>query len=365
MKRILRSQGFVTVLGALVLAAVAAVAYLVVFDPVKKTVAYCAVMPDAVGLYPGNHVTSLGIPIGTVNSVRPEGTGVRVDFEVQQERVLRGEVTATTVSDTLVADRNLAVLGEPGAAPWDRSTCITKTFTPKSISQTLQGFSQLAGQLTGGGKPGEQTRIRDSVVAFEAATSGTGPALNKLITDLGDALRAPDAAIGHIGGLLDSYGRLMSSIAMNWDDIRIVLLRASEGIAFINELWGRVVQLIDSLLVILPWLNSIAREYGRPILGALDGALPGLRLLSANVATLRQLVEMIPPIVQFFEEVIDPATGRPQLTYAAPKVGLSREQADQICAALNAVLPGHCDGAENGLADVNLVSLVLGTVGAR
>ncbi|MEU2255286.1 MlaD family protein [Nocardia xishanensis] len=365
MTRILRSQGFVTALGALVLALVAAIGYLVVFDPARKTVAYCAVMPDAIGLYPGNHVTALGIPIGTVNSVRPEGTGVRVDFEVQEDRALRGEVTATTVSDTLVADRDLAVLGEPGAAPWDRSTCITKTFTPKSISQTLQGFSQLAGQLTGGGNPGEQTRIRDSVVAFEAATSGTGPELNKLITDLGDALRAPDAAIGRIGGLLDSYSRLMSSIALNWDDIEIVLMQATEGIAFINELWSRVVQLIDSLLVILPWLNSIAREYGRPILGALDGALPGLRLLSANVAGLQQLVSMVPPIVQFFEEVIDPATGRPQLTYAAPKVALPRAEADRICAALNGLRPGHCDGAESGLSDVNLVSLVLGTVGAR
>lgn len=362
----LGSPGFVTVVGALLLAVVTVVGYVIVFDPMKKTIAYCAMMPDAVGLYPGNHVTMLGIPVGTVTSVRPDGTAVRVEFEMEADHALQGEVTATTVSDTLVADRNLAVLGEVNATTaWNNARCITKTFTPKSISETLQGFSKVAAQLNGGENPGEQSRVRDGVQAFEQATSGTGPALNALIKDLGTALRAPDAAIGHIGGMLDSYAALMESINLNWDDITVVLNQAQEGITFINGIWGRVVQLVDSLLVILPWLNELSREWGRPLLGALDGALPGLRLLSANVGSLTEIVKMIPPIVEFFEQMIDPATGRAQLTYAAPKVALPQEQADQICATLNAVLPGRCDTAENGLAGVNLVSLVLGSVGAR
>ncbi|WP_194813535.1 MlaD family protein [Nocardia sp. XZ_19_385] len=358
-KRILGAPGFVTVAGALALSIVTIIAYLIVFDPMKKTISYCAMMPDAVGLYPGNHVTMLGIPIGTVDTIRPEGAGVRVEFQLEAERALRGEVTATTVSDSLVADRNLAVLGDAMSADrWDPGTCITKTFTPKSISQTLQGFSQLADQLNGATRPGERTRIHDSVLAFEHATAGTGPALNKLIKDLGQALRAPDAAIGHIGSLLDSYSGLINSIAMNWDMITDVLARAGTGIAFINELWDTAVRLINSLLVILPWFNEMAREWGRPLLGALDGALPGLRLLAANVATLQQIVTMIPPIVDAFAQMLDPVTGKPRLTYAPPKVALPQEQADQICAAVNALVPGKCR------TDANLVPLLLGSAGA-
>ncbi|MEV0251530.1 MlaD family protein [Nocardia sp. NPDC050712] len=358
LKRILGAPGFVTVAGTLVLAVVTILAYLVVFDPMKKTISYCALMPDAVGLYPGNHVTMLGIPIGGVDSIRPDGTGVRVEFHLNAEHALRGEVTATTVSDSLVADRDLAVLGDSMSADrWDPRTCITKTFTPKSISQTLQGFSQLAGQLNGATQPGERTRIHDSVLAFENATAGTGPALNKLIKDLGRALRAPDAAVGHIGALLDSYAGLMNSIAVNWDDITVVLARASTGIAFINQLWNTTVQLINSLLVILPWLNELAREWGRPLLGALDGALPGLRLLSANVGTLQQLITMIPPIVDSFVRILDPVTGKPRLTYAPPRVALPREQADQICAAVNVLVPGRCR------TDASLVPLLLGSAG--
>lgn len=365
MKRLLAAPGFVTVVGALVLAVVAVAGYLIAFEPNKKTLSYCALMPDAVGLYTGNQVTTLGIPVGTVTAIRPEGTAVRVDFEVAADHPLRGQPTATTLSDSLVADRTLAVFGEPAAqADWDRSRCLTKTFTPKSISQTLDGFSQLASQLGGGDDPAEQTRIRDGVNAFRTATADTGPRLNALIKDLAAALRQPDAAIGNIGHLIDAFASITASISINWDDIATVLVRASTGIAFINDLWGRVVQIADSLLVLLPWLNRLARDYGRPLLGALDGAVPGLRLLAANVGSLQQVVNMIPSIVDAFQQTIDPATGWPRITYAAPRVALPQEQADQICGVINAVNPGRCQG-ENGLTATNLVPLILGSVGAR
>ncbi|MFI9504011.1 MlaD family protein [Nocardia sp. NPDC052566] len=366
MKRVLASPGFVTVVGALLLAVAAVAGYLVVYNPMKPTLSYCAMMPDAVGLYPGNHVTMLGVTVGTVTAIKPEGAGVRVDFEVDADHPLRGQPTATTVSDTLVADRNLAVLGEPKASTtWDRGRCLTKTFTPKSISESLQGFSELAAQLSGRDNAKEQTRIRDSVNAFQTATSGTGPKLNALIRDLATALRKPDAAIGNIGALIDAVASIADSMAVNWDDIKTMVTLANTGIDFINMLWERVVTLVNSLLVILPWLNRLARDYGRPLLGALDGAVPGLRLIAANVGTLKELVEMIPPIVDAFETVIDPATGWPRVTYAAPRVALPQDQAEQVCAAINAVTPGRCPSAENGLAGVNLVPLVLGMVGAR
>ncbi|MFC9897972.1 MlaD family protein [Nocardia sp. NPDC127579] len=360
LKRIAGAPGFVSVAGALALAALTVLAYLIVFDPVRKTVGYCALLPDAVGLYPGNHVTMRGIPVGTVDSVRPEGIGVRVEFRIEAERVLYGEVTATTVADSLVADRDLAVLGEAGStAAWDPRHCVRKTFTPKSISATLQSFSRLAEQLNGVTVPGERTRIQDGVLALADATAGTGPALNRLIKDLGQALRAPDAAVGHLGALLDSYADLINSIALNWDDITATLARTGAGIAFINQLWNTMVQLIDSLLVILPWFNDLAREWGRELLGALDGALPGLRLLAANAGTLQQILTMIPPIVDSFTQVLDPVTGRPRLTYAPPRVALPPAQSEQICAAIGTLAPGRCH------TGASLLPLLLGSAGNR
>ncbi|WP_433526284.1 MlaD family protein [Nocardia pseudovaccinii] len=361
MKRLLGSPGFVTIIGGIVIAVVAVAGYLVAFRPMEHKLGYCAIMPDAVGLYVGNHVTMLGMPVGTVTSVEPQGDGVRVEFDVKAGHPLRGQVSATTVSDTLVADRDLAVLGEPGGTAWKRDTCITQTFTPKSITESLSAFSRLASELDTHGAPG----ISDSVAAFQKATAGTGPAINALIKDLGTALRAPDAAIGHIGALIDALGQLSASISTNWADIKTALVNAGAGIAFVNEIWQKVVQLVDSLLVDLPMFNDISRKYGREILRGLDDLAPYLRLLSADVGTLQQVVDMIPALVGAFQRAIDPRTGQVKLTYAPPKVTLPQENAEQICATVNAVLPGRCRSVANGLGDVDLAALVFAPVGAR
>lgn len=366
MKRFLGSQGFITLVGVAAIAIVAVAAYLIAFDPLKKTVGYCAIMPDSIGLYPGNDVTMLGLSVGTVNSVHPEGASVRVSFDIDADHPLYGEVTATTVSDTILADRDLEVLGDnKSRIPWDRGTCITKTFTPKSISQTLEAFSALADELTGHGDPAEKERLRNGVRAFDQSTEGTGPRLNQLIKDLGTALRQPDAAIGHIGDLIDAFGSIAESIAVNWGDIKIALTQAPEGFAFVNSMWNRTVQIVDALLVILPWFNTIAHKYGRPILRGLDALVPKLTLISANIGTLQQLLGMIPAVVTAFEQFIDPETGAAKVTYAAPKVALPQENADQICGVVNAVLPGRCASSADGMVNVDLMPLVLGLAGGQ
>lgn len=366
MKRLLGSRGFVTAAGVALVALIAVAGYFVAFDPMKKVIGYCAIMPDSIGLYPGNHVTTLGIPVGSVTAVTPENGSVRVNFTVDARHPLHGKATATTVSDTLVADRDLEVLGDSAATDrWSETTCLTETFTPKSITQTLAAFSSLAGQLNGNGDPAQRDRLRDGVQALDGATSGTGPKLNQLIKDLGTALDHPDAAIGHLGSMLDAFASLADSVALNWDDIKVALTQAGPGITFINSVWGATIQIVDSLLVILPWFDTIAHKYGRSILNGLDAAVPKLKLLSAGIASLQQLLQMIPAVVSAFGQFIDPQTGQVRVAYAAPRVALPPESAAAVCAALDALRPGKCHRDGNGLTTADLVPLALGMAGAR
>ncbi|WP_084436322.1 MlaD family protein [Aldersonia kunmingensis] len=363
MKGFLASRGLVSVVGALVVAALAVVAYFVVINPVERTNAYCAIMPDAIGLYPGNHVTMRGMPVGSVTSIEPEGAGVRVDFDMSAKYPLTGDVMATTVAETLVADRNLAVVGDvTSPQEWPGDTCITKTFTPKSITETLAAFSKLSQELSGDDDANNQ-RIRQSIEAVDVATSGTAPRLNALINRLADVLRSPNAAIGHIGALVDSTGSLANSIAANWGDIKIALVNSGPGIALINQVWDEATKTTDSMIVLFPWFNSITREYGRPILAGLDSSAPSLSMLAAQVGTLEQLISMVPSIANAFEQVSDPQTGRLQVTYASPKVALPVATSAAVCTAINGVAPGQC--GHNGLAQVDLVPLVLGLAGAQ
>ncbi|MGW6425123.1 MlaD family protein [Nocardia sp. NPDC055053] len=365
--RILASRGFVSVTGVAALAAMVTTAYLTVVQPIHKTMSYCAVMPDAIGLYVGNHVTLLGIPVGSVTAIAPQGKQVRVDFTVDSRYSLPVDAAAATVSQTLVADRDLAVLGNRGAeGQWDPHTCISNTLTPKSISETLDALSNLADELNGGSDPAQQNQIGGGLSALDNSTTDLGPRINDIIHKLGVALAAPDAAIGHIGAVVDALTSLSASAAGGWGDIKSMLTRFAPVLDQVNnELVAPVIEILDSLFRFLPIFNEITTMYGSVIHRGLGATVPLVRLLAANIGTLHEIVSMIPSITTALTESIDPATGAVAIDYAPPKVAVPTQDSQQVCAAINAVAPGHCTDAANGLVDVELVQLVLGMAGAR
>ncbi|WP_233530066.1 MlaD family protein [Antrihabitans stalagmiti] len=364
MNRILASRGFMSITGVFVMGALVLVGYFIAFDPAKKMQSYCAIVPDSIGLYTGNHVTMLGVAVGTVTDVQPQKDSVRVDFDVDADYPLRGAVSATTVSDTLVADRNLAVLGEGEATEWNPDECITRTLTPKSMTQTLNALGNLADQLNGGENPVDADRINDGISAVDKAIAGTGPRINELIKKLGVALNSPDAAIGHIGDLIDVLNELSASVSTGWGDIKTMLVPFAGVLDYVNEqVWLPIAGIIDSLRVLIPVLNDITTMFGEPILQVLDATVPVVKFIGANVGTLQEIITMIPPIVTAFSQSTNPQTGAPALTYAPPKVAIPQSNAHEVCAAVNVISPGRCASADDGLATVDLLSVVLGSAG--
>ena len=55
----------------------------------RKATALC---PRAVGLFQGSEVRVLGVPVGSVTKVEPQGTRVKVEFEWDEERKVPGDV---------------------------------------------------------------------------------------------------------------------------------------------------------------------------------------------------------------------------------------------------------------------------------
>ncbi|MGA6204124.1 MlaD family protein [Nocardia testacea] len=351
----------------LVLAGVCVAAYLVLTGAGKSMRSYCAMMPDAVGLYQGSHVTMRGIPVGSVTRIEPSGDGVRVDFTVEADHPLRGDVSAVTLSDTLVADRNLAILSAPRPAPeWGASRCITRSLTPKSMTETLNALSKLATELSTPDDPGTRGTVSAGLSALDTAVSGTGPALNELIFKLGDALKSPDAATGRVGELIDAISTLGAVLKNNWGDLKHMLTRLGGMLDQANsEVIAPFIEIVDGLRVILPWFNDITTTFGQPLLNIVHATIPLVRWAGANVATLEQLVTMIPALADAFQRSVDPSTGQAALAYAPPKVALGPGDAAQVCSAIDATLPGRCRGADNGLVEIDLVPLVLALAGAR
>ena len=61
-----------------IVAALLIAAGLFVYHAVAPTTTFTAYFSETIGVYPGSTVRILGVPVGTVNSVTPDGTRVKV-----------------------------------------------------------------------------------------------------------------------------------------------------------------------------------------------------------------------------------------------------------------------------------------------
>ncbi|WP_040690167.1 MlaD family protein [Nocardia vinacea] len=364
--RILGSRGLMSAAVILVLVLAPGIGLkLTKSEPAVRS--YCADMPDAIGLYQDSAVTIMGIQVGKVTDVESQGGTARVRFTVRADRKLAPDVGAVTVSNTILADRNLALIGpEPKGAGWNPGTCITKTLTPKSLSETFDALAKLSDQLNSDKDPAQRTALGDGIDTLDRATDGTGEQINSLILQLSRALESPDAAVGHLGQLLDDLSNLAHRAHNGWSDLATIIPRLTQTFSDINTLaFPPVIDLVAALAGLLPELNEVIMTLGSPALRALD-TIPDLpQLISSGVGSLADIIRMAPSIAAGFTGAIDPVGGQVTIGYAPPKLALPQQQTDQICAALKAVAGQQCQSTGNGAVTVPALPVLLAAVSAK
>src|SRR4051795_5878126 len=64
-----------------------------------------AYFPSAIGLYVGNSVRVLGVDMGVITGVQPQGDRVRVEMEYDRSIAVPADAQAAIIAPSLVSDR--------------------------------------------------------------------------------------------------------------------------------------------------------------------------------------------------------------------------------------------------------------------
>ncbi|WP_054815000.1 MCE family protein [Nocardia arizonensis] len=160
------------------------------------TITITAQFDSGAGLYQGNAVSVLGMPIGKVTRIDPKGTHVDVTMEVDSTVALPADVKAVTLSTSILTDRHVeltpAYRGGPRLAD-NAHIDLTRTKTPVELERLLAAADTMSTQLRG---PTRGTGpIADLLAAADAATAGNGPGMRAALDQLSAALR-----VGSDGG---------------------------------------------------------------------------------------------------------------------------------------------------------------------
>jgi phospholipid/cholesterol/gamma-HCH transport system substrate-binding protein len=134
------------------------------FWPGAGTVQATAHFPRAVGLFVGSDVRILGVKVGEVSEVVPEGTSVRVEFEYDDKYKVPSDAKAAVVAPSVVSDRYVQLTpvyrGGPTLAD-GADIPLEQTATPVELDRIFSSLNDLNVALgpEGANKDGALSRL--------------------------------------------------------------------------------------------------------------------------------------------------------------------------------------------------------------
>ena len=176
----------------------------------------------AVGIYPGGDVRILGVAVGTIDKVTPQGKNVRVDMSLQRDVDVPADAGAVLVSPSVVSDRYVQLAPVyKGGPKMDDGAVIprNKTATPVELDEVYRSLNQLTTALGPQGANADGA-LTDLLNTGAANLGGNGQALADSIKHLGELGTTLSGNSDEFFGTVDNLQRFTSMLAANDDQVR-------------------------------------------------------------------------------------------------------------------------------------------------
>ncbi|MCF6742879.1 MCE family protein [Blastococcus sp. KM273128] len=162
---------------------------------------------QAVGLYAGSDVRILGIDVGEITDVRPEGDRVRVEMLIDDGYDIPADADAVVLAPSLVSDRYVQFAPVYSGGPTMRDGAevpVERTATPVELDAVYGALDELSTALgpTGANADGA---LADLIDVGAANLQGNGDALNRTLTGFSQAV---ETLAENRDGLFDSVENL-------------------------------------------------------------------------------------------------------------------------------------------------------------
>ncbi|BBZ10059.1 ABC transporter substrate-binding protein [Mycobacterium branderi] len=332
---------------------------------------YCAILPDSVGLYVGNHVTQMGYPIGEIRKIEPRDTEVKVVFSLDGRRPVPTGVRAVTRSPSILADRALELVGNyTGGPKLKPGECVplNQNATPLSISRIIGSATDFVNTVN----PEGSTNIADALRGIDEAMAGQGDRANQLLVRSSRLLDNPDQAISQMGEITRNIAELTSMLRANRAplkqeiiDLPVIAPNLVKSLHGAGEFDAPVADLLAAV-------KDIELELGPELQNALDETGELMRIFSPHYKGLANMLNFVP-------RMISGANGEPPgavaggiakhlnnhsfsvLTWRPPLYRIPTPNGLLACGVMNASAPGSCAdvGGRPYAVDVALLQYVL------
>lgn len=341
-------------------AAVAALGGSWALPPESQHAEYCAIMPDSVGLYVDNPVTQMGYQIGKVKAITPTALDVRVDFAVTQPRRFPRDVKAIIRSTSILADRELELVGNYESGPeLPAGGCIplARSSTPKSLSEMIGSATNFINSVN----PDGSSNIGGPVRELDRAIHNKGADVNKLLTTSSAVLDSPDQAVSDIGSIVTNLGQLTTTLTEIRGPLKEILYDAQASTPDVNNAVVGGHAIVSGVIWAAPLVEDLELHLGQEIQFTLDTAGVALRKLSEHAPRLANELNPVPWWINTLANYFNPRAALHTIRYRPPLYRIRTPNGVALCNIMNASMAGSCANVQGTpyAVDVALLQYVL------
>jgi virulence factor Mce-like protein len=259
-----------------------------------------AYFSNASALFPDNQVEVLGVPVGKIDSVTPDGTQVRVEMTITDPDLkLPADVKAVVISPSLVTGRYVQFTPTYKSGPElaDGATIpITRTAVPLGVDDLARTASQLS-QALGPNGINKTGALNDLLNVGAKNLDGNGQALNDTITNLGDLSGTLAGSSDDLFGTVTELQKFTSVLAQNDGQVRQFNGRLADVSGFLAGQRTELGQAISQLATALADVDSFVKDNRAALKDNVDGLTDVTATLVDQQKALTEVLDVAPTAI--------------------------------------------------------------------
>lgn len=255
-----------------------------------------AVFDETAGLYEGNDVGVMGVPVGKITKIEPKGGVVEVTLEVTDDDIrIPADAAAVVVSRSVATDRYVELAPAYDGGPEMESGAripLERTRTPVDFDEVLASISDLASSLTR--TPEVGNNLREVLQVTAAAFSGNSDELRGAVTGLADLVDTVHGQRSDIFATMRSLDRLARGLIDNEQLVRTFVRNLGGAIELLNSERGQIGDVLRSVSGTVDRITDFSRENRGRVKASLGDVQKLLRNLLRSRRDLGETLEVLP-----------------------------------------------------------------------
>lgn len=264
-----------------------------------------------VGLYAGSSVRVLGVKVGEITGVTPQGEAVRVDMRVDPGVPIPADAGAVVVAPSLVSDRYVQLTPAYESGPemaTDAVIAKEKTATPAELDDLYTSLDKLSTSLgpNGANSSGALSDVLDTAAAN---LDGNGKNLNTTVTRLSELAKTLDGSKDDLFATVRNLNSFTTTLAESDAQLNEFYRRAADVSGFLAADSDDVGAALSSLATSMADVEKFVAD-NKELLSSNVDKLAGLtKVLVDQRAALAEVIDIAPTGATNFINSYDAASG--------------------------------------------------------